>query len=337
MTDTNNVKDAVSEKEANATANTQAKPKKEDIRKTIAAIQADQVRQRDEKYLTIAKQRRKRAVQRAKSYEDRIINTPTEIEAKDSLLLDNSVMKSNIVWNMAIVLDDNYIKDAVFGSWQHLDECYNTFAYQLPAYIANKALVAKIRNKINGRFNDLRKIINVRYDAVCDLLKNYSLSVKDLIDNPDSPIQRATQPLKANFKYSNSTTAQFLRLCEKADTVITIEVFLEQYGYITQDKRIKDARFFQHSIRQYARSIFSIQTSFHTLVRKNDAKRREANQAKQEAERANNEVVNKDTANTQNNAPKTAPKAKDEPKSKPTVKNAVKQNKSKNQKEVKTN
>ena len=49
MTDTNNVKDAVSEKEANATANTQAKPKKEDIRKTIAAIQADQVRQRDEK------------------------------------------------------------------------------------------------------------------------------------------------------------------------------------------------------------------------------------------------------------------------------------------------
>ena len=114
-------------------------------------------------------------------------------------------------------------------------------------------------------------------------------------------------------------------------------MFLEQYGYITQDKRIKDARFFQHSIRQYARSIFSIQTSFHNLVRKNDAKRREANQAKQEAERVKDESVNKDPANTQNNAPKTAPKAKAEPKSKPTAKNAVKQNKSANQKEVKTN
>lgn len=237
------------------------------VANAIAAIHTKDLRVRSSKQFQDRLEiRRQRALNREKSREEQIKNMPSEIEAKEAVLVSAKNRRAKGFWSFDVPLDDMFIRDAVLEAFPRIDDAYDFLTNRVPAFVEQKKM-RQIQIQLDSRFADLEKIKDKQKEAVLRLYKEYGLSFKKLSEDPR--LMRITPPPAYRFTIKSGRSAQLLRLCDEIDKLVMMEDYLVMFGYMQESIKIKDSRALQAAIRNYVLIIYSTQQKINKILRSN--------------------------------------------------------------------
>ncbi len=238
--------------------------KKDLLNKSILNLKLGDLRDAEQRRNQSMQNRRQRAKQREQSFNDRITTAPTEIEASDINLIPKAIRHATKYYNVQATIDDPFILDAILTTFRRLDECYSFFAYSVPSKITNREITEQITKYIEARFKELTQAIENRSVQLSRYSKSVGISLSSL--DQDKTVQRVTPSPIVNFKISSPQTVKLLKLCEKIDSILSMEQFLCMNGLFDESQKIADSRALNYNIRQYANSIFKFRQEISSRI-----------------------------------------------------------------------